>query len=70
MPVVKIKQSFVFINMIVKIKQFLMVIKDGAYKYRSIFVRFMTMQEKQILIAWPIEIQKENWGNHAFFREN
>ena len=30
MPVVKIKQSFVFINMIVKIKQFLVVIKDGA----------------------------------------
>ena len=23
--------------------------KDGAYFYRSIFVQFMTMQEKQIL---------------------
>ena len=29
----------------------------------------MTMQEKQIL-ARAIEIQKENWGNHAFFRDD
>ena len=28
---------------------------------RSIFARFMTMREKQIL-ARAIEIQKENWG--------
>ena len=33
----------------------------SAYKYRSIFVRVMTMREKQIL-ARAIEIQKENWG--------
>ena len=26
----------------------------------------MTMQEKQVL-ARVIGIQKENWGNHAFF---
>ena len=39
-----------------------MCIKDGATNTRrSIFVRFMTMQEKQIL-ARPIGIQKENWG--------
>ena len=36
-------------------------IKDGAYLYRSIFARLITMREKQIL-ARPIEIQKENWG--------
>ena len=30
---------------------------------------FMTMRGKQIL-ARAIEIQKENWGNHAFFRDN
>ena len=30
---------------------------------------FMTMQEKQILVR-AIGIHKENWGNHAFFRDN
>ena len=35
--------------------------KDGAYQYRSIFVRFMTMREKQIL-GRPIGIQNKNWG--------
>ena len=30
-------------------------------KYRSIFLLFMTMREKQIL-ARAIGIQKENWG--------
>ena len=34
-------------------------IKDGAYKYRGIFVQFVTMREKQIL-ARAIGIQKEN----------
>ena len=34
-------------------------VKDGAYLYRSIFVRLMTMREKKIL-ARAIEIQKEN----------
>ena len=29
----------------------------------------MTMREKQILLR-AVEIQKENWGNHAFFRDN
>ena len=29
----------------------------------------MTMWEKQIL-AVAIEIQKENWGDHAFYRDN
>ena len=36
------------------------IIKDGAYKYRSIFARFMTMRKKQIL-ARANGIQKENW---------
>ena len=39
----------------------IIAVKDGAYKYRSIFVRFMTMREKQIL-ARAIGIQKENSG--------
>ena len=29
----------------------------------------LNMQEKQILTS-VIEIQKENWGNHAFFEDN
>ena len=29
----------------------------------------MTMRENQIL-GRAIEIQKENWGNHTFFRDN
>ena len=48
-------------------------IKDGAYCYRSIFARFMTMREKQIL-ARTMKIQEENWegvgGSHAFYRDN
>ena len=42
---------------------------DGASLYIGIFAQFMTMWEKQIL-ARAVEIQKENWGNHAFFRDN
>ena len=37
------------------------LLKDGAYPYRSIFARPMTMREKRIL-ARAIGIQKENWG--------
>ena len=33
----------------------------GAYYYRSIFARFMTMWKKQIL-ARATETQNENWG--------
>ena len=33
------------------------------------FAWFMTMREKKIL-ARAMEIQKENGGNHAFFRDN
>ena len=40
----------------------------GAYQYRDIFVRFKTIQEKWNL-ASVLGIQKENWGNHAFFRD-
>ena len=29
----------------------------------------MNMREKQILTS-VIEIQKENWGNHTFFKDN
>ena len=36
-------------------------IKDGAYQFRNIFARFMTMRKKETL-ARAIEIQKENWG--------
>ena len=36
-------------------------IKDGAYQCRSIFARFMSMWEKQIL-ARATEIQKETLG--------
>ena len=32
-------------------------------------MQFMNMWEKQILVR-AIEIQIENWGNHAFFRDN
>ena len=41
----------------------------GAYYYRDIFARFKTMWRKQNL-ASDFGIQKENWGNHAFFRDN
>ena len=41
-------------------------IKDiSILVYRSIFARFITMWEKQIL-ARAIGTQKENWGNRAF----
>ena len=30
----------------------------------------LNMREKQILTSVMIEIQKENWGNHAFFEDN
>ena len=36
------------------------LLKDGAYSYRSIFVRFVTMREKKKILARAIEIQKEN----------
>ena len=42
------------------------LLKDGAYLYRSIFVRFMTMREKQILLR-AFGIQKENWGLPRIF---
>ena len=29
----------------------------------------MNMREKQILTSF-IEIQRENWGNHAFVKDN
>ena len=32
-------------------------------------MQFMTMREKEIL-ARAIGIQKENWGDDAFFRDN
>ena len=38
-----------------------MISKDGAWKFTSIFARFKTKQEKQIL-ARATEIPKENWG--------
>ena len=40
--------------------------KDGAYQYRSIFARFMTMREKQIL-ARTIGIQKRKLGVTTHF---
>ena len=33
------------------------------------FARFMTIKEKQILARAVGIIQKENWDNHAFFRD-
>ena len=40
----------------------------GAYLYKDIFARFKTtgMWRKQDLPS-AFDIQKENWGNHAFF---
>ena len=35
----------------------------------KVFCMVITMCEKQIL-ARAVEIQKDNWGNHAFFRDN
>ena len=39
--------------------------KDGAYH----LPRFTIMQEMMILTSFT-EIQKENWGKHAFFKDN
>ena len=41
----------------------------GAYLYRIIFSWFKTMRGEQNL-ASALGIQKQNWGNHAFFRYN
>jgi len=44
-------------------------LKEFPYKYKGIITRFKTMWKKQIL-ARAIVIEKENWGNHAFVRDN
>ena len=41
----------------------------GAYYYRDIFGRFKTIRRMQNL-ASAFGIQKENWGNNAFLRDN
>ena len=42
---------------------------SGGYQKKDIFARFKSIREKQNL-ASAFGIQKENWGNHAFFRDN
>ena len=43
--------------------------KEGAYyKFKGICVRFMNMQENQILMISVIEIQKENLGQPDIFQ--
>ena len=42
---------------------------SGGYYYRDIFAWFKTMHRKQNL-ASAFGIQTENWGSHAFFRDN
>ena len=44
------------------------IVKDGAFKYRTIFEQFMTMWEKQIL-ARAIGIQKIKLGVTTHFSE-
>ena len=41
----------------------------GAYYYRDIFARFITMRRKQNLTSGLVSKEK-TVGNHAFFRDN
>ena len=42
----------------------------GAYQYMdTVFARFKTIRRKQNL-ASALGFPKENWGNHALFRDN
>ena len=36
----------------------------------KVILRDLLMREKQISTSVMIEIQKENWGKHAFFEDN
>ena len=46
-----------------------LILLVGILNTEAFLCGFMTMQRKKIL-ARAVEIQKENWGNHAFFRDN
>ena len=56
-------------NVIIKTSSYLIALRTVPTNSKVFWRGLLNMREKQILTS-DIEIQKENWGNQAFFDAN